>query len=296
MDMPRLIAALGLSMTLPACSHLAVEKGSSTSISYVSFQTLDKTKPLAEAGVLRIPEDAPHPMPAVVIVHGSAGLDSRSASYAAELNKVGIATFEIDMWTPRGPGGGVSGGRPKGVPETLPDAYGAFKLLAANPSIDAKRIGIMGFSWGGVVSMLTATRRYSEQYLGKDAWFAAHAPNYPVCWVYNRVPGYEFNGLTGAPVLLQAGELDDYDLPDTCPKLRQSLGDEDARVITLKVYPGAAHGWDRLEPPLIVEDPYSHMGRGGKVTIAPNEAVAAQSRAATVAFFRCKLGLGGCPR
>lgn len=279
-------------MALPACSHLPASTPL-VKISYVSFPTLDRAKPLTEAAVLRLPADAPHPMPAVVIVHGSSGVDSRGSSYAAELNSVGIATLEIDMWSARGIGGGAD--RPKGVPMTLPDAYGAFKLLAANPAIDAKRIGIMGFSWGGVVSMLTATKPYSEQYLGKDIRFAAHAPNYPVCWVYNRVPGYEFKELTGAPILLQAGAQDAYDLPDTCPALLKSLGDSASRLITLKVYPDAGHGWDRNEPAITVEDPHSHLGRGGKVLIAGNETVAAKSRSATVAFFRCAFGIGGCP-
>ena len=148
-----------------------------------------------------------HRVPAVVIVHGSDGVDSRGSLYAADLNDAGIATLEIDMWAARGIRGPE--GRPKGVPETLPDAYGAFKLLAAHPAIDPDRIGIMGFSWGGVVSMLTASRIYTERYLGKGARFAAHAPNYPVCSVYNRVPGYEMKELTGAPILLQTGTLDD---------------------------------------------------------------------------------------
>lgn len=257
---------------------------------YVAFQTLDAAKPLAEAGVMRLPLGAPRPMAAVVIVHGSAGVDSRGSYYAAALNEAGIATLEIDMWTARGVSGAE--GRPKSVAETLPDAYAAFKVLAAHPGVDPKRIGIMGFSWGGVVSMLTATRPYSERYLGGEARFAAHAPNYPVCWVYNRVSGYEMKAFTGAPILLQAGEADDYDQPDTCPKLVRSLGDEGTRLVSLKVYADAAHGWDRLEPALLVKDPYSHLGQGGDVRIAPNESVAAQSRAATVAFFRSKLQRG----
>ena len=101
--------------------------------------------------------------------------------------------------------------------------------------------------------------------------------------------------LTGAPILLQTGTLDDYDQPDTCAKWLQALPGDVARLVSLTVYPDAAHGWDRLEPAIVVNDPYSHLGRGGEVRIAPNEAVAVASRAATVSFFRCKLGLSRCP-
>ncbi len=293
----REIAVLVISMALPACSHLSAHppeaNASPVKVSYVSFQTLDRVKPLSVAAVLREPINAPRPLPAVVIVHGSSGIDSRGISYAMELNKAGIATLEIDMWTARGIGSAAD--RPKGVPLTLPDAYGAFKWLTANPAIDAKRIGITGFSWGGVVSMLTATKPYSEQYLGKDMKFAAHAPNYPVCWVYNRVPGYEFKEFTGAPILLQAGEIDTYDLPETCPALVKSLGESASLLVTLKLYANAGHGWERTEPAMTIEDPYSHLGKGGKVLMAGNEAVAAKSRAATVAFFRCAFAIGACP-
>ena len=41
-------------------------------------------------------------LPAVVILHGSAGVDSRGDFYARALNAAGIATFEIDMWEARG--------------------------------------------------------------------------------------------------------------------------------------------------------------------------------------------------
>lgn len=57
--------------------------------------------------------------------------------------------------------------------------------------------------------MISATLPYSERYLGKDTRFAAHAPTYPICGIYNRLPAYEFKEFTGASVLLQAGELDD---------------------------------------------------------------------------------------
>ena len=110
-----------------------------------------------------------------------------------------------------------------------------------------------------------------------------------------RAPFAAFCPSSGAPILLQAGEQDTYDLPDTCLALVKSLGESVNRLITAKVYADAGHGWDRIEPAMTIEDPYSHLGRGGKVLMAGNETVAAKSRAATVAFFRCALGLGGCP-
>ena len=263
------------------------DDGDGTSVSAVSYQSLDPVKPLTIPATLSLP-DASTPSPAVVIVHGSSGIDSRGHSYAVELNKAGIATLEIDMWTPRGVTSPAN--RPRSVPETLPDAYGAFKYLAANPAIDPKRIGIMGFSWGGVVSMLTATKPYTEQYLGPGQIFAAHAPNYPVCWVYNVVPGYEFKSFTGAPVFIQAGELDTYDLPSTCPNLVQTLEPTAPGLLSVRVYPNATHAFDRVsEPTVTVTDPFSHLGKGGDVLFKSNPVAAQQARSATVAFFKAYL-------
>jgi len=260
-------------------------------ISYVSFQSLDPDNPLTVSGQLRVPTGgAEEQIPAVVIAHGSAGVDSRGQFYIEALNEAGIATLEIDMWAARGWLGGISG-RPRGVPETLPDAYGALKFLSEQPGIDPERIGIMGFSWGGVVTMLSATLPYTEQYTGGTLKFAAHVANYPVCWVYNLIPGYEFNSFTGNPLLIQTGELDAYDEPDTCGKLVQSLQSASQEFIAVKVYPHATHAWDRLQPSMTVIDPYSHLGAGGEVEFVPNPGKAFQSRSNVVHFFEETFGL-----
>jgi dienelactone hydrolase len=259
-------------------------------ISYVNFQSLDPTQPLTVSGQLRVPADTVTPMPAVVVVHGSAGVDSRGQFYVEALNKAGIATLEIDLWAARGWLGGIKG-RPRGVPETLPDAYGALKFLAKQPAIDATRIGIMGFSWGGVVTMLTATQPYTTLYTGGALRFAAHVANYPVCWVYNHVPGYGFSEFTGAPVLIQAGELDAYDDPDTCPQLVQSLPAVAQSFVSVRVYPNVTHAWDRLQPAITVTDPFSHKGMGGQVDMVPNPGKAFQSRHQVVRFFKNAFGL-----
>ncbi|MDQ6647287.1 MAG: dienelactone hydrolase family protein, partial [Pseudomonadota bacterium] len=207
-------------------------------VSYVTFPNASQESPLTIAGQLRIPTSDSN-VPAVVVVHGTSGVDSRGSYHASALNDAGIATLEMDMWSPRGLNGGAGpGGRPQSVPETLPDAYGALLYLASRQGIDPLRIGITGFSWGGLVSMLTATRPYSELYMGDNPLrFAAHAPFYPVCWSYNRVPGYEFAELTGAPVFIQSGECDAYDQPGSCTDLVNGLPEPARHQITVAMYP-----------------------------------------------------------
>lgn len=260
------------------------------SYNYVVFESTDPAAPLRIPGKLSVPTAGRAPYPAVLIAHGSSGVDGRGPHYAALLHRAGIATLEIDMWSPRGLAGGTDG-RPRSVAETLPDAFGGLRLLAADRRIDARRIGIMGFSWGGVVSMLTATEPHAQRLAPPGLRFAAHAPLYPICWIYNRAPGYEFERLTGAPVFIQAGERDAYDDPDTCRRLIDSLPAPARACVSALVHPNATHAWDRLEPPITVADPFSHRGAGGTVDFIPDAAVTAASGAATVEFFRRVFGL-----
>jgi hypothetical protein len=115
-------------------------------------------------GTLSLPSNAVGPVPAVVIGHASGGLmpEGPEADYVAALNAAGIATLVIDMWTPRQVpsgaaafgGGGGEDHRPRAIGDTLPDAFGALKFLAAHPAIDRKRVGMLGFSWGAMLSVL----------------------------------------------------------------------------------------------------------------------------------------------
>ena len=247
----------------------------------------------ATAGELRVPdpaegETAELRRPAVLIMHGSAGLDSRGLSYARALNATGFVTLEIDLWAARGVRSPAE--RPKSVVETLPDAFAALRYLAGRAEVDPARIGIMGFSWGGVVSMLTATCAYADRFAEAGLRFAAHAPMYPVCWVYNKVPGYEFGELTGAPVFIQAGSEDRYDLPDSVFALRRASTDG-KEIVSVALYEGATHAWDRHEPDLVADDPYSHLGKGGPVPFVFQPEAAARSLAATIGFFQNTLGV-----
>jgi dienelactone hydrolase len=252
------------------------------------FDLSEKGEQLTISGELRVPITSdfhdpigtdPEKILAVVVLHGSAGLDSRGALYIEALNGAGIATLEIDMWAARG--FTEFGDRPALPTLTVPDALSALKYLAAHPNIDPERIGVIGFSWGGVIAMLSATEPFAAEY-GDGLGFAAHVAHYPVCWAYNvGLPFINFNDLTGAPVTIQIGDRDDYDNGEgPCESLAASFPN-----VSVSVYQNAYHAWDRLQPALTVEDPFSNQGLGGEVEIIPNPGKAFQSRANAVHLF-----------
>lgn len=252
--------------------------------SLVSIKVVNGDKHWHLGGILRIPYGYEgKKIPAVLIIHGSGGVDSRGAHYTSVLNKAGYATLEIDLWAARGVMSPDQ--RPKAVEETLPDTFAALDYLNSRPEIDGTKVGVMGFSWGGVVSMLSATKHYQEKYALKGEKFAAHAPFYPVCWLYNKVPGYEFGELTGARILLQAGRADTYDEPDTCEKLYVAQPAENQKLMVVNAYDNATHGWDRREKDQDIFDPYAALGKGGVVPLLYNPDVTQKATNALLKFF-----------
>jgi len=260
-------------------------------ISYPAFATA-ADPPLTVAGKLATPAEGGGPAPAVLICHGSDGVDGRGEFHAAALNAAGIATFEIDMWAARGTARGAAA-RPRSIPETLPDAFAAAAFLARQPEVDAGRIGVLGFSWGGVVSLLSATRRWRERLGAAAPPFVAHAALYPVCWSYEVTPGMSLAELTGAPILIQTGDADTYDDPDGLDQLLARLPAASRAAIRGITHPGAGHGFDRDAPSRTIVDPFAHKGAGGPVLMAFHPEAAATARAANVGFFREAFGLTG---
>lgn len=283
-----------------------------TVISFVEMQSIDLLKqppsPLTVKGKLQLPTFSPqqkcfapaNKVPAVVILHGSSGIDSRGDFYARALNAAGIATLEIDMWEARGVTG--AGDRPPLPIYTYPDAFAALAFLSRHDGIDPNRIGVLGFSWGGVIALATAEELYTKQF-GQGRMFAAHVAHYPVCYGYNNpdIPalnppdqrGAQFLNLTGSPVLIQIGTEDDYDNgPDNCHALLDDLVDpDDKRLVEVVAYKGAFHAWDRLQVPITVLDPFADegsifsTGKVPEVKLVPDVEKAYASRRKAVQFF-----------
>ena len=287
-------------------------------ITFVKFASPDLTKPpgtmLTIQGKLSVPGKAARDgagqrrkrkLPAVLILHGSSGVDARGDFYEAALNKAGVATLQIDMWQARGYV--AAGQRPATINLTYPDAFSALAFLSQQPNIDATRIGVLGFSWGGLVSMGAAERLYSGTY-GNGLAFKAHAAHYPVCYAWNNATllaklgltpaqfGVQWIELTGAPVLIEVGTKDAYDNSgEPCEALAAAVNPSNGGVVSVNVYPGASHAWDRLMVPTVATDPYADQGSYFStgvvppVPLTPDVDQAFRSRERVVRFFEKNL-------
>jgi dienelactone hydrolase len=225
-------------------------------------------------------------VPAVLILHGSGGVDGRGAFYAGALQKAGIATLEISMFE--------FGGRPKAGPQaTMPHASAALGWLGAQPGVDGTRLGVMGFSWGGVMTVLLSSELVQER-LGKDVPRpVAFAPLYPVCTALARsVKNPEracYNTQTrmsASPMLITVGTNDDYEEgKHPCDALISMWPAAAREQATVHYIEGATHAFDYQKAGGRYYDPLSHAGRGGMVSIVPSPKDADDTRKAVVSFF-----------
>ena len=212
---------------------------SKTNHETLRFKGLETT-PRHFNGILNLPRKHKGPVPVVVLVHGSAGVDSRYAFHRPALLEAGIGTFEVDFKTDVFTS---LSDRPP-IATFHPWAFGALKALRSHPGVDAKHIAIMGFSLGGHLSVSVASRKVVARWLGPDQpGFSAHVGFYPVCkWLKKH---FDVSGSTGAPILILSGEKDSWGDGETCKGFCDGLNEAQPGVVSLKMYPDVHHGFDR---------------------------------------------------
>lgn len=204
--------------------------------------------------------DTAEPRAAVIVLHGwqttgtngAAVVEARARRYAED----GYVALALSMrgWPP-------SGGADDCGLRQPDDVAAAITWLRAQPGVIADRVGIVGFSQGGQVALLTATR---------DARLAAIVAYYPVTDVATwkttttnpDIPGYvtavcEPGGADlrspvrraaeiGVPVLLVHGDRDTRVPTDQSRALSAALSAA-GRAPELLLVPGAQHGFTAAE-------------------------------------------------
>jgi dienelactone hydrolase len=194
-------------------------------------------------GTLRLPKDAVGRVPAMVIAHGSAGVDTREAEWADRLGAWGLATFVVDSFTPRNVRETATDQARLPTAANVADALAALRLLATHPRIDPGRIGIIGFSKGGQVALYTALEPFRRAVLDDDRRFAAHVALYPYCSDW-----YTASQVAGAPMLLLLGGRDDYTPAEACHGYAEWFRAAGAET-TVATYPASYHDFDAHRAP-----------------------------------------------
>jgi dienelactone hydrolase len=163
-------------------------------------------------GTLSLPPGTAR-VPAMVVVHGSGGVSAgREHAWAKRLGDMGVAAFVTDSFRPRGVTTTAEDQSRVSTVSMVADAFNALKLLSTHPRIDPNRIGIMGFSKGGQVSLYTALEPFRRA-VSPNLRFATHVPLYPSC----ALP-YISREITGAPMLVLMGGADDYTPAAQCER------------------------------------------------------------------------------
>jgi dienelactone hydrolase len=178
------------------------------------------------------------PVPVVIITHGCSGIGSGSG-WEDELGDAGFATFEIDSFGGRGVTEICSGRETLNVLSPVVDVYRAADLLDDHPYIDASRIAVLGFSFGGRSSIWSGFTRFQEAYGGRA--FAGHLAFYPsTCFIE-----LADEDLAGVPLRIFHGTEDDWTPIDQCQTMVDRLV-ADGEDAVIHAYQGAAHAFDNV--------------------------------------------------
>lgn len=232
------------------------------------------------------PASSTEKAPAVIALHGCSGaLDSKRQlaakwkELAVWFNREGMHFLVLDSFTSRGVKSICeipNRERTLGEQERREDVFAAIRWLAARQEVDSGRIVIAGWSHGAQTVLKTLDRN--------DA-FVARQPTqprvavayYPGCSATNRTPDYALS----APLLIMAGELDDWTPAKACIELAEHLrapgtNDQGRARIDLVVYPGSYHGFDSTAP-LTVRRNVGNT-RSGTATVGGNPEARIKSR------------------
>ncbi len=187
------------------------------------------------------------PFPAVVLMHGCAGIHPTQVRWASQLTELGYVALILDSLGPRSVFNVCK--EPMGIASPnmrALDAHGALAYLQGLAFVDRARIGIVGWSHGGnsalaAVDNVGITARLPQRFNAAIAF-------YPYCF-----GGGDYD----LPILILLGEADEWGPLEKCEELK-AQNQNGGATIELIAYPGAFHAFDvpELQPGRSVEGPY----------------------------------------
>jgi dienelactone hydrolase len=255
------LAAMLLAVSAAGCASSPVSAP-------VTFRNVTPGSPEEIVATLVRPEGA-GPFPAVVQLHGCAGLEAQSYRWARWFADHGYVAMVVDSFGPRGVKGDCREG-PDEPPITarFDDAFGALRYLQALPYVRGDRVAAIGWSQGGVYAIAVINGPSLERARRRGV----ELPAVGCAAGIGVYPGGCFslvNELAIRPLLVLIGGADDWTPAAKCEEMVNAMRSRGADA-TIVIYPGAYHYFDvegqRLEVLAEVENEEKPGGYGATVS------------------------------
>src|SRR2546430_698507 len=121
-------------------------------------------QPASVTGDLSLPAGSGR-VPAVIVLHSCAGVTPEIGDWARTLNGMGYAALVVDSFTARGVTEVCTGHQSINPGSRLADLFRAHELLATHPRIDPQRIAVLGFAYGGWITLWASHDWYQRRFL-----------------------------------------------------------------------------------------------------------------------------------
>ena len=173
--------------------------------------------------------------PAIIVVHDNGALDEHNRDVARKLAKAGYAAIVPDLLSRQG--GNASFPNREAIAKAISsldneaiikDLTGAVNYLNGQSFVQPKKIGVVGFCWGGGKTLLFTTR--SKDVAASVVYYGPMLANFD-----------DVKNIT-APVLAHYGELD-KPITSQVPKLEEAM-EKYGKSFEYKIFNDAPHAFN----------------------------------------------------
>ena len=207
-----------------------------------------KKSPVKIDALIAYPKKGEGPFPILVYNHSSGGARLFSNEWfkfnrqmAKILLKKGIAVMFVDNFNGRNV---VSAGADQAQVSTYSfyiDAFMTLEYLSKDPRVNIKKVGITGWSRGGMNSLAIAETRIRDALISKDLYFAASLPRSVEC----RQSGFFRNPqpIKETKIWMVNGKIDDASHAHICEEYGEKMKAAGADI-EVKTKHGWGHGFE----------------------------------------------------
>jgi len=188
-------------------------------------------------GILHRPDGA-GPFPALVLMHGCSGLEKNHDAWARRLASHGYVALIVEGFRSRGVNNVCTKKTFNKVSYNarIADAYAGAAFLRARSDVDSGRVGVVGWSHGGIIALKLAARQPPS-----FSW--ADVPVVPFRSVVAFYPYCGPEKDAAVPLLILIGSRDDWTPASNCESYA-AMQKVAGTPVELVVYPGATHAFD----------------------------------------------------